>query len=154
MINFWFNHFLEARAEIFKIFCSYFGRNDDFINLFWDLLSFRISKYSNWKPSIFNSCLWYFFILNKWISYFGFSWHILTQKWISLESCQQNARFSINFEVQLASNTLICKAYYIYDIIFCETNQLWILGSVDSHWINDFNPKINPHFYYHVCATV
>ena len=29
-----------VRAEILTIFCSYFGRNDDFINLFWDLLTF------------------------------------------------------------------------------------------------------------------
>ena len=35
---FWFDLSLEARAEILR---SYFGRNDDFINLFWDLLTFR-----------------------------------------------------------------------------------------------------------------
>ena len=28
------------RAEILTIFCWYFGRNDDFINSFWDLLTF------------------------------------------------------------------------------------------------------------------
>ena len=33
--------FLEARAEILKIFRLYFGRNNDFIILFWDLLTFR-----------------------------------------------------------------------------------------------------------------
>ena len=37
---FWFDLSLEARAEILKIFRSYFGRNDDLINLFWDLLTF------------------------------------------------------------------------------------------------------------------
>ena len=31
------------RAEILTIFCSYFGRNDDFINLFWNLLTFTYS---------------------------------------------------------------------------------------------------------------
>ena len=39
---FWFDLSLEARAEILKVFCSYFGRNDDLINLFWDLLTFRV----------------------------------------------------------------------------------------------------------------
>ena len=29
------------RAEILTIFGSYFGRNDDFINSFWNLLTFR-----------------------------------------------------------------------------------------------------------------
>ena len=28
-------------AEILTIFCSYFGRNDDFINSFWNCLTFR-----------------------------------------------------------------------------------------------------------------
>ena len=27
-------------AEILKFFCSYFGRNDDFVNSFWNLLTF------------------------------------------------------------------------------------------------------------------
>ena len=40
------------------------------------------------------------------------------------------------------SKSLICKVFDIYDILFCEINQLWILGSVDSHWINDFNQKM------------
>ena len=31
----------SVRAEILTIFCSYFGRNDDFINSFWSLLTFR-----------------------------------------------------------------------------------------------------------------
>ena len=31
---------LNDRAEILAIFRSFFGRNDDFINLFWDLLTF------------------------------------------------------------------------------------------------------------------
>ena len=31
---------LNVRAKILAIFCSFFGRNDDFINLFWDLLTF------------------------------------------------------------------------------------------------------------------
>ena len=29
------------RAEILTIFCSYFGRNDDFINSFWNWLTFN-----------------------------------------------------------------------------------------------------------------
>ena len=33
-----------ARVEILKIFRSCFGRNDDFINLFWDLLTFMYSS--------------------------------------------------------------------------------------------------------------
>ena len=31
-----------CRAEILTIFRSYFGRNDDFINSFWNLLTFRM----------------------------------------------------------------------------------------------------------------
>ena len=38
---FWFDLSLEARAEILKIFRSYFGRNDDFIDLFWELQTFN-----------------------------------------------------------------------------------------------------------------
>ena len=30
----------SSRTEILTIFCSYFGRNDDFINSFWNLLTF------------------------------------------------------------------------------------------------------------------
>ena len=30
-----------VRAEILTIFCSYFGRKDDFINTFWILLTFK-----------------------------------------------------------------------------------------------------------------
>ena len=30
-----------VRAEILAIFCSYFGRNDDFINSFWNCLTFK-----------------------------------------------------------------------------------------------------------------
>ena len=33
---------LNVRAEILAIFRSFFGRNDDFINLFWDLLTFSM----------------------------------------------------------------------------------------------------------------
>ena len=32
--------FLKGRAEILKNFCSFFGRNDDIINSFWNLLTF------------------------------------------------------------------------------------------------------------------
>ena len=36
------------RAEILTIYCSYFGRNDDFIYLFWNLLTFsEINWYQN-----------------------------------------------------------------------------------------------------------
>ena len=41
---FWFDLSLEARAEFQIIFRLYFGRNDDFINLFWDLLTFMYSS--------------------------------------------------------------------------------------------------------------
>ena len=34
------------RAEIPTIFCSYFGRNDDSINLFWNLLTFSLLFFS------------------------------------------------------------------------------------------------------------
>ena len=34
----------QHRAEIFTIFGSYFGRNDDFIHSFWNLLIFGMSK--------------------------------------------------------------------------------------------------------------
>ena len=36
------------RAEILTIFGSYFGRNDDFINSFWNLLTFRTAKTSTY----------------------------------------------------------------------------------------------------------
>ena len=35
---------LEARAEIQKYFCSFFGSNEDVINLFWDFLTFSSSQ--------------------------------------------------------------------------------------------------------------
>ena len=31
----------QHRTEILTIFCLYFGRNDDFINSFWNCLTFR-----------------------------------------------------------------------------------------------------------------
>ena len=34
-----------VKAEIWTIFGSYFGRNDDFINSFWNCLTFRMNKY-------------------------------------------------------------------------------------------------------------
>ena len=37
---FWSDLFLEGRAEILKKFRSFFGRNDDVINSFWNLLTF------------------------------------------------------------------------------------------------------------------
>ena len=52
-MNLWSHHFSQntnkklsgflpcvVRAEILTIFCSYFGRNDDFINSFWNWLTF------------------------------------------------------------------------------------------------------------------
>ena len=56
-MNFWSHHFSQnmnekllgflpcgVRAEILKIFCSCFGRNDDLINSFWNLLTFSSRK--------------------------------------------------------------------------------------------------------------
>ena len=34
-------------AEILTIFGSYFGRNDDFINSFWNLLTFSTDRAAN-----------------------------------------------------------------------------------------------------------
>ena len=34
----------QYRAEILTIFCSYFGRNDDFKNSFWNLVTFSVSS--------------------------------------------------------------------------------------------------------------
>ena len=38
-----------VRAEILSFFCSYFGRNDDFINSFWNCLTFTMYRKSNHK---------------------------------------------------------------------------------------------------------
>ena len=38
-----------VRAEILTMFCSYFGRNDDFINPFWNWLTFRVCGVSRKK---------------------------------------------------------------------------------------------------------
>ena len=38
---FWFNPFLEARAEIKKLFRSFFGSNENKKICFWNLLTFR-----------------------------------------------------------------------------------------------------------------
>ena len=35
----------QYRAEIFTMFGSYFGRNDNFINSFWNLLTFSCRQY-------------------------------------------------------------------------------------------------------------
>ena len=40
------------RAEILTFFCSYFGRNDDFINSFWNLLTFRESSHVQLRMSL------------------------------------------------------------------------------------------------------
>ena len=39
----------QYRAEILTILGSYFGRNDDFMNSFWNLLTFSISTYESQK---------------------------------------------------------------------------------------------------------
>ena len=44
------------RAEIFTIFGSYFGRNDDFIKSFWNLLTF---SFQTKKKNFHVSCTWY-----------------------------------------------------------------------------------------------
>ena len=41
----------QARVEILTIFCSYLERNDDFINSFWNCLTFRTTKI-NWRGKI------------------------------------------------------------------------------------------------------
>ena len=46
------------RAEILTFFCSYFGRNDDFLNSFWNCLTFR---YMFSKCDSLNSILCRFF---------------------------------------------------------------------------------------------
>ena len=38
----------QYRAEIITIFSSYFGRNDNFINSFWNLLTFK-GKKNSWS---------------------------------------------------------------------------------------------------------
>ena len=44
------------RAEILTIFGSYFGRNDDFINFFWNLMTFiNASKKAKQSISFWNS---------------------------------------------------------------------------------------------------
>ena len=41
--SFWFNLFLEAKAEILKnIFCWFFGWNDDTQKTFWNELTFKV----------------------------------------------------------------------------------------------------------------
>ena len=41
-MNFWRSHrFSQNITKNPDNFCSYFGRNDDFINLFWNLLTFK-----------------------------------------------------------------------------------------------------------------
>ena len=45
-----------CRAEILTIFCSYFGRNDDFINSFWNLLIFTMLPFDQKrKPWVNNN---------------------------------------------------------------------------------------------------
>ena len=51
------------------------------------------------------------------------------------------------------SNWQVYHSWYLW-YHFLWKKSIMNLGSVDSHWINDFNLKINPHFYYHVWATV
>ena len=62
-MNLWSHRFSQntnsvVRAEILTIFCSYFGRNDDFINLFWNCLTFNglVDVNSIKSPSI-TECL-------------------------------------------------------------------------------------------------
>ena len=52
---------LTFKAEILAIFRSFFGENDDFINLFWDLLTFSLGKKCFWdfltfKKKLKNQC--------------------------------------------------------------------------------------------------
>ena len=45
---------LNVRAEILAIFCSFFGRNNDLIHLFWDLLTFKtLSGFSWYSANIY-----------------------------------------------------------------------------------------------------
>ena len=46
------------RAEILTIFCSYFGRNDDFINSFWNLLTFRKAYVWLWNYRLIDQNSW------------------------------------------------------------------------------------------------
>ena len=68
---FWFEHFLKARAEFLKKIRSFFVRNDDIINSFWNLLTFRQLRGTNWL--LVTSALPYIDILTdvhkiQWIS--------------------------------------------------------------------------------------
>ena len=76
---FGFDLSLEARAEILKIFCLCFWRNDNLINLFWDLLTFKVNQnmtffgFEIWKHGIWNiisECLaWWchYVLLHFWV---------------------------------------------------------------------------------------
>ena len=48
--------FFRCRAEILTIFGWYFGRNDDFINSFWNLLTFRQQQRWSTLQKKGNSC--------------------------------------------------------------------------------------------------
>ena len=77
---FWFDLSVLARAEILKIFCSYFGRNDDFINLFWDLLTFsKLTRiFVNFRVifDLFSLIIFYWITLDQ-ISHTWFDWNIV-----------------------------------------------------------------------------
>ena len=77
-MNFWSHHFSQNmkkkcqdfwpthyRAEIPTIFCSYFRRNDDFINSFKNLLTFRYAKNetTSCQDNSYPSIMWTFFLV-------------------------------------------------------------------------------------------
>ena len=87
----------QYRAEILTIFGSYFGRNDDFINLFWNLLTFKRKKKLKGLSFV---CMWWSFIhgFDKLIicTYFCYKWleNTYILKWLVVFflciKCDQN----------------------------------------------------------------
>ena len=59
----------KVRVKILTIFCSYFGRNDDFIKSYWNQLTFSIFVIQNRKLSINGSIKSTAILAEAWLAF-------------------------------------------------------------------------------------
>ena len=117
---------LHYMAEILTIFGSFFGRNDDFINSFWNLLTFSRFEW-RWKTRLKKAFRPLSCALNdKWFIYSGpgRSFVALREKVCLLYTCKFNGRFEDENKIE---NSFQAKRLYIQWI----TNDSFILVLVN-----------------------
>ena len=86
------------RAEILTIFCSYFGKNDDFMNPFWNYLTFSIQL---WK--LIKSGLNFLIRQYPWLSNLPqiSCFNLLTFSWILHNQCYHIQHLNLSMSLNL-----------------------------------------------------